>query len=388
MLGKKSIHYYFEHFSCERLKKAREKKGLTKKALAEFINKSPSAISQFESGKCGLDFDTFELIVNKLTVHPAYLTDVLEESPVLDMGTCHFRANRDVSQTERVRARCYAEDVLSVYQALERHGIVFPSPAIPVYDGPEHTEREIEQYALEIRKYFKLSLGPISDMADLLESLGVRIVLLPDESIKLDAFAAWLHDTPCIMIVGSKPASRMQFDYGHELAHLLLHSNHVSGEPSIERIANRFSSAFLMPQQAFFKDCPRRYSQSTFTSVKKFWRVSISAALYRARQLGIFSEAAYRSAMVSMSTRNIRMNEPGEFEKPLPTLLRQALEAVADEITLPDLADELGFKDEELVDLLQTQQIPDELIQRMTPMRRRASIIKFVSKSRSANASE
>lgn len=375
---KKSIHYYFQYFSRANLQKARERSGLTKKALAELIGKTSSAISQFESGKCEPDFATFEILVEKLAIHPAYITSLLKNSLRLDMESCHFRANRDVTKTERVQAFRYAEDVLNVYSALERRGIVFPPPVLPVYEGTELSEREIEQYALGIRKEFQLSLGPIQDMADLLESQGVRIVLLPDANMKLDAFAAWMHDTPCIMIVGSKAASRMQFDYAHELAHLLLHTDRVSGEPSVERIANRFASAFLMPQPSFMQDCPRYYTQSTFLSVKKFWHISIGAALYRARQLGILSEARYKSAVVSMSARKIRFNEPGEFANPLPTLLRQALECVADEMTLEELAEEVSFTENELISLLRVQQIPDDLIQKMKPAQRRATILPFV----------
>lgn len=377
METKKSTHYYFQHFSRASLQKVREKNGLTKKALAELIGKSPSAVSQFESGKCEPDFATFESIVEKLAIHPSALTNLFDKFPQIEMSACHFRANRDVSQTERVQAKRYAEDVLAVYHALEARGIVFPSPNLPIHEGPELSEREIEQYVLEVRKAFQLSIGPIQDMADLLESLGVRIILLPDANVKIDAFAAWVHDIPCIMVVGSKCASRLQFDFTHELAHLLLHSESVSGDSFVERIANRFASAFLMPQPSFVQDCPKAYTQSSFLSVKKFWRVSIGAALYRARQLGILSESKYKSAVISMSARNIRFNEPGEFCKPLPTLLRQALECVADEMTLADLAEETPLTESELVSLLRTQQIPDDLIQKMKPKQHRAEIIPF-----------
>ncbi|NHZ45608.1 ImmA/IrrE family metallo-endopeptidase [Desulfovibrio sp. XJ01] len=372
-----SLHYYFQHVSPARISMARERAGLTKKKLAELLDKKPSAVTQFESGKSGLAFETFTRLVQALKIHPAYLTTLLPESPQLKIETCHFRANRSVTQAERYQAVRYAQDVLAIYRALERRGVTFPDVAFSTYEGPELSERKIEEYSITVRKNLGLGLGPILNMAELLESIGVFIILLPCECAKLDAFATWIDDRPCIMITADSPASRMQFDYGHEFAHILLDENRSSGDPLTERIANRFASAFLMPYPTFSTDCPRKFSLSVFISVKDFWHTSIAASMYRARQLDIMSERNYRSGIISLTREGYRRSEPKEFDRPLPTSLDQALQLVSSDTTISDLANEIGLYQEQLIDVLKTQGISSETISSLSPAPQKAKIINF-----------
>ena len=377
MKTEKSLHYYYQHFDCYKIAIARERLGLTRKKLAELLDKKPSAVTQFESGKSGLTFETFTRLVQVLGVHPASLTNTIVKTPELKFENCHFRANRAVSQTQRIKATRYAQGVVALYNLLEDKGITFPEVALPTYEGKELSETQIEKFALDIRKSFGLELGPIHNMAELLEGLGVFIVLLPGEYTQLDAFATWIDDRPCILITKDSSASRMQFNYGHELAHLLLDQDNVAGDPFRERLAHRFASAFLMPQPTFAIDCPKYFSLSQFLSVKQFWHVSIAAALYRARQLGIMTERNYKSATITMSQDGSRQNEPGEFAPPLPAMLEQALELVASDTTLADIADSLGLFQEQLNIILQEQGISEDLIIRMTPAPQKAKVLQL-----------
>ena len=380
MTAGKSLHFYYQHFDYTRISQARERKGLTKRRLAELIDKKPSAVTQFESGKSGLSFETFERLVTALEVSPVYLTTLIGPIPSLQMGTCHFRANRSVSQTDRCKAVRFAQDVLALYAALEQLGVVFPEIGFEAHSGPRPTERQLEQYAISVRESLGLGLGPISNMAELLENIGVRIVLLPTECAVLDAFATWSDGCPCIMIAADSPASRMQFDYAHEFAHLLLDEDTPSGTPLGERVANRFASAFLMPQPTFLSDCPHRYNSRQFLSVKKYWHVSIKAAVYRARQLGVMTERQYTNAFISMSRRGINKNEPGEFSAPLPTMLEQALELVSSEETVHSLAEAIGLSSEQLIELLSIQKISPAVIAKMTPAPKKGKVLRFVKK--------
>jgi Zn-dependent peptidase ImmA (M78 family)/transcriptional regulator with XRE-family HTH domain len=378
MSVEKSLHYCYQHLDYTRITSARERRGLTKKGLAELLDKKPSAITQFESGKSGLSFETFERLVEALDVPAVYLTDLIN-TPVLHMEACHFRANRSVSQSDRYRAIRFAQDVVALYDMLEQqYGISFPSMKFEPHVGPRPTERQIEQFSVYVRSKIGLGLGPILNMADLLESIGIRIVLLPTECAVLDAFATWVDDHPCIMIAADSPASRMQFDYAHEFAHLLLDEDNPSGDPLVERLANRFASSFLMPQPTFSPDCPRRYNLEQFLSVKKFWHVSMKAAIYRAKQLGIMLERQYINAFISMARQGISKDEPGEFDPPLPTMLEQALEMISHEATLDSLADGIGLKTTQLLELLAVQKISPALVKKLTPKPASSKVLTFV----------
>jgi Zn-dependent peptidase ImmA (M78 family) len=154
----------------------------------------------------------------------------------------------------------------------------------------------------------------------------------------------------------------MQFDHGHELAHLILHMDEAAGDPASERAANHFSGAFLAPAQSFRLDCPRSWNYDRFLELKERWFVSMQAALYRGRQLGLINESSYRWGMVSISSRKERMDEPGEFQKPLPSLLAKALDLLQGEFTLSELAEEVRLSPHELEALLISQHVPQAII--------------------------
>lgn len=370
MSAEKSPHFYLQHLDPNRIKFARELHGLTKKELAEMINKTPSAITQYETGKSGLSLDTFTALARALSVPLAFFSKLNPPLPAASLTECHFRANRRVPQMERLRAFSFATQVFTIFSYLADKGVRFPEVCLPIFKGSNIQERQLEEYAVSVRSSAGLGAGPIPNMAGLLESLGVRIIMLPAREAKLDGFATWFDDTPCVMIDSNSAASRMQFDYAHELAHLIFDAESVPDDPLVERRANRFASAFLMPATSFRADCPRCYRQHLFASVKKYWHVSIAAALYRARELGILSEKAYKSAQIIRSRAGTRLHEENEFQPSMPSLLDQAMRLLCHEIRLDEMALDLGMSLHTLRDILELQNVSPEVLDTMMPSRK------------------
>lgn len=369
-----NIQSYFTHFEADRLTFARELRGMTKKSLAELLDQSSIIVSQYETGKIKPSLSVFRQICQILDLPAAFFS---ARAQVPDMAQqCHFRANLRVSQNARQMARRYGSLVFAIFSYLEDMGINFPSLALPRYQQPQ-TENDLERLALDFRKDVNLGLGPIHNLASLVESLGVRIILLPPSDVKLDGFATWIAGLPCMMLDSDSCASRMQFNYAHELAHLIFDEDNSPSDMLLERRANRFAGALLMPAQTFKMECPRQYRQKQFQALKEHWHVSIAAALFRARQLGIMTEAAYRGATISRSRQGFRTVEEKEFELSCPTLLNQAMELVADEISLPELAMRIGIKVEEVIRILRTQQVNEFILARMLPPAKRARITQF-----------
>lgn len=370
MPAEKSPHFYLQNFDPSRLRFARELRGMTKKELAVKIDKSASAITQYETGKSGLSLDTFRAMGDALSVPLSFFSKFNPPLPVASLGHCHFRANRRVPQVERLKAFSYAMQVFTIFSYLTEKGIHFPETVVPTYEGNQVSERQIEELSVEVRSSLGLGLGPISNMAQLLEGLGIRIIFLPSQEVKLDGFATWFDDIPCVMIDSDSAASRMQFDYAHELAHLIFDGENIPEDALIERRANRFASAFLMPAASFKVDCPKSYQQPLFASVKKYWCVSIAAALYRARELGILSERLYKSAQIARSRAGTRTQEEGEFAPAVPTLLDQAMKLICNEISLDEMAADLGMSYHDLRGILELQQVSSETLDAMTPVHR------------------
>lgn len=378
-MPRNTLHQSHQRIAPGRITFCRELRGLTKKALAEKLDRSSSCIMQYEAGTKPVPFDMFARMVDVFDVNPEFLT---ADAPSLAYDVCHFRANRRVPQMERLKARSYALIIASIYRYLEDQGILFPEQGFVPYSG-EPDEGDMDAFALRMRQDLGLGLGAISDMAALLEKVGVRIIILPESCAGLDAFAFWIDGKPYICISYSA-ASRMQFDYAHEFAHLLLDEDTVPGDTMAERRAHRFAAAFLMPSPTFRQDCPHIYRRALFLSVKQYWHVSIGAALYRARELGIMNERTYLNAIIAQNKTGERKSEPGEFSRPMPTLLGQALDMVAEDVTLEEMADALTLTSQALFSFLQEQMVPATVVQKMggvfdPPEKKKATILRFYS---------
>ena len=381
----RNLHYYWSRFQPHRLTAARELRGMTKRALAEKIGKSSSALTQFESGINGIDIQTFTDIVSVLELPAAFFA--VQQGYELELGSCHFRARRGVSQTTRRQAIAYANRVLNIFWTLEEMGVDFPKADLPCMNEPsrEGGLPEIEAAAVQTRTFWGLGLGPIDNMAQLLESKGVFIIFLPDEYAGIDALSDWVTDErPCILAVGNSQPSRLQFDYGHELAHLLFHRDIPTGMSETERVANAFSGAFLMPAATFGKYAPAIWHYRSFLDTKEEWFVSIQAAMYRARELGKLSDRAHRNGIFFLRNKGWSTCEPGEFAPPYPSMLAEALELVSGELTLPELAEDVGLREEELEDILCVQRVPQKVINRMKPCPVRRKHLTFTPKKHEA----
>lgn len=373
----RSIQWHCAHFEGARLSFGRGLRGLGKKDLGEKLGLSGEKVGYYESGKLWPDVKTFAKMGKSLGVAPGFLSTAGAPIHEAVVGSAHFRANRRVSRRDRVAAINYGRLVLAIFEYLESLGIAFPNPALPKFEQPEF-ESDLESLASDFRASLNLGNGPITDLAALLENVGIRIIFLPEARARLDGFAAWIKGAPCIMVDSASAASRLQFDYAHELAHLLLDENNPDDDPLIERRANRFASSFLMPAEAFAADCPRFYGADNFLRLKKYWHVSIAAALYRGRQLGLIPENIYKSACIQRQSQGLRINEEGEFPRSTPSLLNQAIELASGDLRLGDLSDWLGLEQMETEKILATQHVGAAALARLRGPLRQARIFDFM----------
>ena len=82
---------------------------------------------------------------------------------------------------------------------------------------------------------------------------------------------------------------------------------------AIEKQANMFASAFLLPRKTFTR-AVSAYPTSLryYTELKKKWKVSIQAMMYRAWQLNIISANQFQYMMRQVSKNGWRLKEPGD----------------------------------------------------------------------------
>lgn len=358
-----SPQFALDRLDPQRITFARELRGLTKKELALEIRKTPSAISQIERGIIRPDLETFIQISMALRVPTTFFAERGFLSEPLQFDSCHFRARHSTSQAMRKQSARIGELLVNFLEVLESKGIVIPKEEITSFSYSADGAEEIELAASKLRAHWGMGFGPIPNLVKQLESKGIVVLPIYDACYEVDAYSTWKGSRPCIMVSLQKTASRARFDAGHELGHLVLHEDTATGDTITEQQANRFAGAFLAPRESFITECPRRWSFAAFQTLKSRWKMSISALLYRAKDLGCLSPSSYRRAMIELG--ELRKNEGPEWPVEQPSLLSQALSLLQEHTTLDQLASELTINTSELKNLLRSC-VPVELIQKMS----------------------
>jgi Zn-dependent peptidase ImmA (M78 family) len=99
----------------------------------------------------------------------------------------------------------------------------------------------------------------------------------------------------------------------------------------IEKQANRFASAFLMPQASFSREVLGT-SLNHFLFLKERWGVSIAAMAYRCKDLGIINSSQHGYVMKQLNARGIRSQEPLDelFSVRKPNLVGESMRLILD----------------------------------------------------------
>lgn len=326
----------------ERLREARLARGIRIQEMADAIGVSRQSISNYELGRGNPPAATMNRIIDYLDFPPAYFT---KEYPSANTpcSAIYFRCLKTATQIPRdmltVRTK-WLDDILGY---LEKY-ITFPSVNLPKIEKESADEpwsfEEIEQATIETRKQFGLGLGPISDVILLLEKNGVIIVRTQTNDKKTDGCSQWRGTRPFIYLSSDKnSAARSRFDAAHELAHMILHGGMIDAEQlrdnkllkQLEREANHFASAFLLPENTFRNEVMGT-SLEHFIALKKRWKVSIAAMIYRCEDLEILSENQVLYLRKQMSRYKMRKREPLDdvLVPEEPTLLKQAVTMLID----------------------------------------------------------
>lgn len=162
--------------------------------------------------------------------------------------------------------------------------------------------------------------------------------------VDVDAFSSLTElneNTYFIVVTGNmRSFFRQQFSLAHELGHWVLHQDYVPEELSkeeyklMEKEANKFASAFLLPADKFGNDLKHMdLTLPNLLNLKKKWNVSIAAIIERGHQLGIITIDDKAQLYRKMNYHNWKNPEPLDEETPIsePLALSQAIELLIDE---------------------------------------------------------
>ena len=319
-------------FYGERLRSARMYRGLTLTELAKRTEISKQSLSLYENDNNTPDYMKVRLLASELNFPYDYFFQ--KDSYAAKTETTYFRSLASATKKDRTAQSIKLEYVAKMYEILMEF-ISFPEMNLPSVDfvgcddvfecENDDAIQEIEDIAVQVRKYWDIGTGPIKDLQYLLEKNGIIVTGFDTNEDKIDAFSQRTivagNDIYFIAVaLGNRPEGRIRFDMAHELGHILLHPWSEDLEAitkdefkARERQANMFASAFLLPRDSFGKDIASYPTDLKYYQfLKNKWKVSIQAMIYRAHQLGIMSDNQYQYLMRQVSKNGWRIKEPGD----------------------------------------------------------------------------
>lgn len=334
-------------FNPARLTLARQRRGLSSRALAEMAGITPVTLSRIENGKNTPEPDTVRKLANTLEFPEAFFSCGDIERPA--SNTISFRSMSTMTARERDMAGAAAPMAYEIQEWVEER-FNLPEPDLINFSP----ERDPTAAARALREHWTLGEQPISHMIKLVEAKGLRVFSLAEDTLSIDGYSCWDGDTPYIFLNTFKSAERSRFDCAHELGHLVLHRH---GGPKqgrqAEAEANLFASSFLMPEADIRAHLPFVSSLNQIVHAKKRWGVSVSALAYRLHKLGILSDWQYRTIIIEMGKRGYRTTEPHPMPREESTVWKMVLEELWKErLTKHEIAKDLKFPPLEVEKLL------------------------------------
>jgi len=328
-------------FNPERLELARKRRRYTAKILAEKAGIAPVTLSRIVNRQQVPDETTINALVSALDYpRPFFMRDDLDS---VDAGAASFRSLTGMSARERDAALAAGSLAFEVMDWIKER---FTLPESDILDLGH--ERDPMSAARMLRQYWSIGEKPIGHMVKLLESKGVRVFSLAEDTKNVDAFSYWRNGEPFVFLNTFKSTERSRFDAAHELGHLVLHRHGGPSGREAETEANAFASAFLMPHADLISTIPYVNSVDQIVRAKKRWGVAAVALAYRLNRLGLMTEWQYVQV-----NRHYRTCEPDGLLPERSSIWQMVLQELWKEgLSRGGLAARLNIPESELENLL------------------------------------
>lgn len=297
----------------QRLQRARKAAGLSLRALGDMVGLSHASIKKYEDGDAMPASDVLIKIARSLGVRVEYF--FRPENVALEGVEYRKR-----SSLPKKRLDAITHEIIDMVERRIELENLFPAPPVKVFelisDLPVRIEslNEIEKIADDVRNTWGLGLDPIPDLIDVLETHGVRVFMVHDEtSDKFDGLAAKVNGMPVVVVSSNWPGDRQRFTLAHELGHLMLNGRLADGINE-EKACNRFAGAFLLPAASIRQELgPHRNAieLKELSLLKDEFGLSMLGILYRTLDLGLVSPAYWDSLNWLFRKQGWNRKEPG-----------------------------------------------------------------------------
>ena len=323
----------------EMLTLAREIRGMTQTQLATKSGIGQAKISRYEGSISSVDADHLRALAQTLQFPEEFFFQSGQRFGAESTEIFHRRRRtvpaRDLKRIDGMvnLHRIGCERLLEAFHLVDPLGI-------PVFATQDF--ETISDIAHAVRSAWKMPSGPVTDLTARLEKATCLVYSFDFEVDKIDEVVQWIPPTPPIILVNSNaPADRLRFSLAHALGHLVMHRN-VLPYKEMEKEADQFAAAFLMPEKDIIDDLHPVTIQHML-ELKQYWKVSMQALFRRAKDLGVITERRYTSLFQQLSRLGYRKREPFAISREIPRSVKRLLQVHRER---------LDFTDKEIAKLL------------------------------------
>lgn len=305
------------------LKYYRLKNSLSKKELAERVNVSSMAITNYESGTRKPSMEILKLLAKELGVRVSDFLAVRNDNLVF----CHgeFRKNTTLTAAKQEYVRESVEEYLSRFMTVVEilGGDVLPdAPQIHALELSDDNEKN----AAALRAHLSLAPdGPIENLIGTLENKGILVMSIDSGNSKFSGMNGLVNGRPYIVINPAMTTERNRSTIIHELAHLMFVWPEDMEDKDIENRATAIAGAFLFPKNDVIRELGVRRNSIAkdmiLTAVE--YGISMMLLVTRAKLCKVVLERVANDFYIQASKHGWRTNEPSRIEPETPSLFEQ-----------------------------------------------------------------
>ncbi len=275
-----------------RLRQARLMRGFSLEKLAQSIAVpiSRQAINKYEKGLMKPDSTVLIALANALDMKIDYFFRpfTVEVDKVEFRKKTGFTEKMANAVKERVREEL--ERYLEIEQiAGAKVHFTLPRKEVRSLD-------DAKEFAREIRQILFLGNDGVSNITEVLEDNGVKVIEL-SENEGFDGLSGFANEEiPLIVVNGNLPTERKRFTALHELAHLLIDIPAGISPREVEVLCNAFANEMLLPAvvlKSKVGNTRHDISLSELTDIQRQFGISVDDIMASLHELGVISDNRY-----------------------------------------------------------------------------------------------
>lgn len=334
---------------------ARESRGISQKVLAERLGEllgrefTQAAVSKLESGRIHAVGALLTALTEALGYPESFFCEQYEVYPP-GMGFYRKHKTLPAKFANRIEAalNIFRLHISKLLVSAEIDFIPIPECDVDEYGGARGAARAV-------RQYLQLPRGPIENVTEVLESMGIVVVPFDPQTRLFSGVSLLVNTESYVVLINSQmPGDRFRWTLVHELAHIVLHR--LPSE-TMEAEADEFTGEFLMPYEEIAPDLKTLTVNNVverLAALKRRWKVSMGAILTHGYKLGLISDWHHRQYRMKLADNGItRTQEPRGLDFPIeqPALLPELVDFHFNELnySLSELSGLLGLYESDFI---------------------------------------